>query len=325
MTERTMEKELLRGLHGRVQKKLLSTAQIPPPVIPIFIPESDVPTTLTKTTPIPESDISKSLPKTNYLISIRRDDQQVPLTKLRIKWRNSPIFQNLRFGHLFTDYALLLMQDLLLTIKSLLHGIKEKFAIGLYTSLWADLGASINLMPLFSWKKLSQPELTPTMMTLELADRSITYPKGLVEDVFVKVGKFHFPTALCVYFRSQSSSTFILGDPFLGQSGFIDVYGQKKYPSGLISKLSLLKKKLTEAPILVVPDWNIPFELMCDASDFAIGAVLGQRKMKHFQPIHYASKTMTEAQIHYTTTEKEMLAVVFLLKSFGHILSYPKA
>ncbi|GJR23506.1 reverse transcriptase domain-containing protein [Tanacetum coccineum] len=71
-----------------------------------------------------------------------------------------------------------------------------------------------------------------------------------------------------------------------------------------------LKKKLTEAPILVVPDWNLPFELMYDASDFAIGAVLGQRKMKHFQPIHYASKTMTEAQIHYTTTEKEMLAVV---------------
>nr|GEY79961.1 DNA-directed DNA polymerase [Tanacetum cinerariifolium] len=67
---------------------------------------------------------------------------------------------------------------------------------------------------------------------------------------------------------------------------------------------------LTEAPILVVPDWNLPFELMFDASDFAIGAVLGQRNTKHFQPIHYASKTMTEAQIHYTTTENEMLAVV---------------
>ncbi|GKE81665.1 reverse transcriptase domain-containing protein [Tanacetum coccineum] len=77
-----------------------------------------------------------------------------------------------------------------------------------------------------------------------------------------------------------------------------------------------LKKKLTEAPILVVPDWNLPFELMCDASDFAIGAVLGQRKMKHFQPIHYASKTMTEAQIHYTTTEKEMLAVVYAFEKF---------
>ncbi|GJS26311.1 reverse transcriptase domain-containing protein [Tanacetum coccineum] len=66
-----------------------------------------------------------------------------------------------------------------------------------------------------------------------------------------------------------------------------------------IDAFQTLKKKLTEAPILVVPDWNLPFELMCDASDFAIGAVLGQRKMKHFQPIHYASKTMTEAQIHY--------------------------
>nr|GEV54459.1 reverse transcriptase domain-containing protein [Tanacetum cinerariifolium] len=77
-----------------------------------------------------------------------------------------------------------------------------------------------------------------------------------------------------------------------------------------IDAFETLKKKLTEASILVVPDWNLPFELMCDASDFAIGAVLGQRKTKHFQPIHYASKTMTEAQIHYTKTKKEMLAVV---------------
>nr|GFA95363.1 reverse transcriptase domain-containing protein [Tanacetum cinerariifolium] len=62
-----------------------------------------------------------------------------------------------------------------------------------------------------------------------------------------------------------------------------------------IDAFETLKKKLTEAPILVVPDWNLPFELMCDASDFAIGAVLRQQKTKHFQPIHYASKTMTEA------------------------------
>nr|GEW17283.1 DNA-directed DNA polymerase [Tanacetum cinerariifolium] len=75
-----------------------------------------------------------------------------------------------------------------------------------------------------------------------------------------------------------------------------------------IDAFNTLKKKLTEAPILVTPDWNLPFKLMCDASDYVIGAVLGQRKTKHFQPIHYASKTMTEAQIHYTTTEKEMLA-----------------
>ncbi|GJS94039.1 reverse transcriptase domain-containing protein [Tanacetum coccineum] len=64
---------------------------------------------------------------------------------------------------------------------------------------------------------------------------------------------------------------------------------------------------------------------MCDASDFAIGAVLGQRKMKHFQPIHYASKTMTEAQIHYTTTEKEMLAVLYAFEKFRPYLVLSKS
>ncbi|GJY88329.1 reverse transcriptase domain-containing protein [Tanacetum coccineum] len=62
----------------------------------------------------------------------------------------------------------------------------------------ADLGASINLMPLSIWKKLSLPELTPTRMTLELADRSITYPKGLASRFYQRVGKFHFPTELVV-------------------------------------------------------------------------------------------------------------------------------
>ncbi|GKE52892.1 reverse transcriptase domain-containing protein [Tanacetum coccineum] len=77
-----------------------------------------------------------------------------------------------------------------------------------------------------------------------------------------------------------------------------------------IESFNTLKRKLTEAPILIAPNWDLPFELICDASDFAIGAVLGQRKNKHFQPIHYANKTMTEAQAHYTTTEKELLVVV---------------
>ncbi|GJW51228.1 reverse transcriptase domain-containing protein [Tanacetum coccineum] len=85
-----------------------------------------------------------------------------------------------------------------------------------------------------------------------------------------------------------------------------------------------LKKKLTEAPILVAPDWDLPFEIMCDASDFAVGAVLGQRKTKHFQPIHYASKTMTDAQAHYTTTEKELLAVVYAFEKFRPYLVLSK-
>nr|GFB83172.1 retrovirus-related Pol polyprotein from transposon 17.6 [Tanacetum cinerariifolium] len=69
-----------------------------------------------------------------------------------------------------------------------------------------------------------------------------------------------------------------------------------------------LKDKLTEAPILIAPNWDQPFELMCDASDYAVGVVLGQRIEKHFRPIHYASKTMNQAEANYTTTEKEMLA-----------------
>nr|GEZ46230.1 reverse transcriptase domain-containing protein [Tanacetum cinerariifolium] len=93
----------------------------------------------------------------------------------------------------------------------------------------------------------------------------------------------------------------------------VDVIAKLPYPNTV------------KAPILVVPDWNLPFELMCDASDFAIGAVLGQRKMKHFQPIHYASKTMTEAQIHYTTTEKEMLAVVYAFEKFRPYLVLSKS
>nr|GFB07771.1 reverse transcriptase domain-containing protein [Tanacetum cinerariifolium] len=92
-----------------------------------------------------------------------------------------------------------------------------------------------------------------------------------------------------------------------------------------IDTFETLKKKLTEDPILVVPDWNLPFELMCDASDFAIGAVLGQRKTKHFQPIHYVSKTMTEAQMHYTTKKKEMLVVVYAFEKFRPYLVLSKS
>ncbi|GJS36454.1 reverse transcriptase domain-containing protein [Tanacetum coccineum] len=86
-----------------------------------------------------------------------------------------------------------------------------------------------------------------------------------------------------------------------------------------------LKKKLTEAPILIAPDWDLPFKLMCDASDFAISAVLGQRHEKHFRRIHYASKTMNEAESHYTTTEKEMLAVVYAFEKFRSYLILNKS
>ncbi|GJR28510.1 reverse transcriptase domain-containing protein [Tanacetum coccineum] len=97
------------------------------------------------------------------------------------------------------------------------------------------------------------------------------------------------------------------------------------FSNDCIQAFQTLKKKLTEAPILIAPDWDLPFELMCDASDFAIGAVLGQRHEKHFRPIHYASKTINEAESHYTTTEKEMLAVVYAFEKFRSYLILNKS
>nr|GEY22781.1 reverse transcriptase domain-containing protein [Tanacetum cinerariifolium] len=93
----------------------------------------------------------------------------------------------------------------------------------------ADLGASINLMPLSIWKKLSLPELTTTRMTLELADRSIIHPKGVVEDVFVKVGKFHFLTDFVVVdFEADPRVPLILERSFLRTGrALIDVYGEE--------------------------------------------------------------------------------------------------
>ena len=65
---------------------------------------------------------------------------------------------------------------------------------------------------------------------------------------------------------------------------------------------SVLKDKLVSAPIVVAPDLSFPFELMCDASDFAIGAVLGQKREKIFQVIYYARRTLNDAQLNYATT-----------------------
>nr|GEX87055.1 reverse transcriptase domain-containing protein [Tanacetum cinerariifolium] len=85
------------------------------------------------------------------------------------------------------------------------------------------------------------------------------------------------------------------------------------------------KEKLVEAPILIAPNWDQPFELMCDASDYAVSVVLGQRVEKHFRPIHYASKTMTQAETNYTTTEKEMLVVVYAFEKFRSYLIMNKS
>lgn len=91
-----------------------------------------------------------------------------------------------------------------------------------------------------------------------------------------------------------------------------------------LKAFNCLKEKLISAPVVVAPDWSLPFEIMCDASDTAVGAVLGQRKNKVFYTIYYASRTLDDAQRNYTTTEKELLAVVFAFDKFRHYLVLSK-
>ena len=77
-----------------------------------------------------------------------------------------------------------------------------------------------------------------------------------------------------------------------------------------------MKNALVTVPIIQPPDWNLPFEIMCDASDHAVGAILGQRVDKKLNVIYYASKTLDAAQRNYATTEKEFLAVIFACDKF---------
>ncbi|XP_071921880.1 uncharacterized protein [Coffea arabica] len=81
-----------------------------------------------------------------------------------------------------------------------------------------------------------------------------------------------------------------------------------------------LKELLTSPPIIQPPDWSLPFEIMCDASDHAVGAVLGQRVGKAAHVIYYASRALNGAQLNYSTTEKELLAVIFALEKFRSYL-----
>jgi hypothetical protein len=81
-----------------------------------------------------------------------------------------------------------------------------------------------------------------------------------------------------------------------------------------------LKKVLVSTPIIQPPDWSLPFEIVCGASDYAVGAVLGQTKDKKHHAIAYASKTLIGAYLNYATTEKELLAVVFAIDKFRSYL-----
>ena len=86
--------------------------------------------------------------------------------------------------------------------------------------------------------------------------------------------------------------------------------------SACLSAFETLKGALISAPILQLPNWEQPFEIMCDASNHAVGAVLGQRREGKPFVVYYASRTLNSAQMNYSTTEKELLAVVFALDKF---------
>nr|GEX40414.1 hypothetical protein [Tanacetum cinerariifolium] len=225
-----------------------STAHIQPLVVP---------------TPILKLDVSKTQPKPNIHYPFKLNDQKLPEKATNQMEKFFQIFHDLHFDISFAG-ALLLMPKFASTIKSLFTnkdklfelakvplnkncsamllkklpeklGDPGKFLIPCDFSridvchALADLGASINLMPLSIWKKLSLPELNPTRMTFEFTDRLITRPKGVAEDVFVKVGKFHFPTDFMVVdFEADPRVPLILGRSFLRTGrALIDVYGEE--------------------------------------------------------------------------------------------------
>nr|GEX78830.1 reverse transcriptase domain-containing protein [Tanacetum cinerariifolium] len=231
------------------------------------------------------------------------------------------IFQDLHFDISFAD-ALLLMPKFASTIKSLLTNkdkllelakipLNENCSAMLLKKLpkklgdpgkflipcdflridichaLADLGASINLMPLSIWKKLSLPKLTPTRMTLELADRSITRPKGVAKDVFVKVGKFHFSTDFVVVDfeadprTTRYSSTY--DDLSVNRIDIIDV-SREEYAQKILSfssNFSGSNPTLTFKPILSDSSLTLtPFE----GSDFILEEIKAYLKDDSISP-----------------------------------------
>ncbi|GJU88576.1 reverse transcriptase domain-containing protein [Tanacetum coccineum] len=230
------------------------TEDVQPPVVPVE-----------KQNPVSEPDIapvSASIPKPKPSIPYpsRRNDERYYENANEKKEKFYEIFKDMSFKISFID-ALTLMPKFASTLKALIRN-KEKLSEMARTPLnehcsavilnklpkklgdpgrflipckfpgmdeclaLADLGASINLMPFFMWKKLNLPDLTPTCMTLELADRSISRPIGIAKDVNVKVGVFQFPADFVVVdFEPDPRVPLILGRCFLKTSrALIDVY-----------------------------------------------------------------------------------------------------
>nr|GEW37394.1 reverse transcriptase domain-containing protein [Tanacetum cinerariifolium] len=236
-----------------------------------------------------EPDVPKTLTKPNIPYPSRLNDQKLYEKATNQMEKFFQIFQDFYFDISFAD-ALLLMPKFASTIKSLLTNkdklfelakisLNETCSVMLLKKLLeklrdpdkflilcdfpgmdvchalADLDASINLMPLSIWKKLSLPDLTPTRMTLKLADRSITLPKGVAEDVFVKVGKFHFSTDFVVVdFEADPRVPLFFGRSLRTGRALIDVYGEEI--TLWVTKPSLLISiKIRDTPLHMMIYW----------------------------------------------------------------------
>nr|GFB70672.1 hypothetical protein [Tanacetum cinerariifolium] len=169
------------------------------------------------TVPNPQEDL-KVITTRNLGAQQEKDDIQIQ------KFWN--MFKQLHLNLTLAE-ALVLMPKYQKMLKALLSN-KEKLH-ELKCKALADLGASINLMPLFVWRKLGLPDLISTQMTLELANRAICTPGGITRDVFVLVGKFTFPADFVVVnYESDPRVPLILGRPFLRTArALIDVHGEE--------------------------------------------------------------------------------------------------
>ncbi|GJX69733.1 reverse transcriptase domain-containing protein [Tanacetum coccineum] len=194
-----------------------STKDVQPPVVQV---QPQVPNSEPVVAPV-----SASMPnlKPSILYPSRRNDERRREKANEQIEKFYEIFKDLSFEISLTD-ALILMPKFASTLKALI-GNKEKLRMDECLA-FADLGSSINLMPLSVWKKLSLPELTPTCITLELADHSITQPIGIAKDVDVKVGKFQFPADFVVVdFEADPRVPLTLGRSFLKTGrALINVY-----------------------------------------------------------------------------------------------------
>ncbi|XP_075483776.1 uncharacterized protein LOC142523927 [Primulina tabacum] len=161
------------------------------------------------------------------------------------------------------------------------------------------------------------------------ATRKDHFPLPFIDQMLDRVGCYHYYCFLDGY---SGYNHIVIAPEDQEKTTFTCPYGtfafrrmpfemSSKESSVELGKMSFhgsrrIKAALISAPIMIVPDWNEPFELMCDASDYAVGAALGQRRDKMFKAIYYASRTLNAAQQNYTTTKKEMLAVVFAFDKF---------